>query len=259
MMAASSQWSGTTAAAINFAVCVLSAILIMLAARVGKRLLGLHVDVAAERTAHNVGGAVLSLLVFLLAMMLASARTHFDQVRSAHVREAEAIRQLDATWQAIARPTGSAKEQQLIPPISEYLATVETEEREVSELGAPALNSQASAIISQWRKIAFDMTQEAQRQHLLERVMVVEQTRHVRLVEASQEPSVVFFSGVALLFFASMLLFDWGAYGRHGVLLGIILSITLASVVGIILEFEHPYEGLLQVEPLSSFFAPSGP
>jgi hypothetical protein len=259
MMAASLLSGRITTFAHLLAIYVSAAILFMLAARVGKRLLGLHVDMSAERTANNVGGAVLSLVIFLLAMMLANARAHFDQVRYAQAKEAEAIRQVDAVLQSIDDSTESAAKQPFTPTVSEYIATVSTVGYENARLGMSALDSQAAAITSKWRKIAMDQQDGLQRQYLLEKVAAVEQARQARLLEASQEPSGLFFIGVGLLFFAALLLFDWGAYGRHGVLLGLIFSIAVGSVVCIILELEHPYEGILQVESISSYFDHSGP
>lgn len=240
----------------SFVFCVLAAILVALIARPLKQILGLHVDVAAERAAHNAGVAMLTLFTFLLALALNDARTNFDRVQSHARREAQLARQIDSELQVLGAGGDAEAGSAYKKAIPRYITIVSTSERESLVSQQFMLHEEATAILGQIRGIAIRLASGAVGQRLLADVVLLEECRQERLIDAQSETSALFWIAAALLFFVAILLFDSGAFGRNGFTVSLLLAMAVGVVVGITVEFENPYEGIVRVLPLDSFYSP---
>ncbi|NBX37357.1 MAG: DUF4239 domain-containing protein [Planctomycetes bacterium] len=242
----------------SLAFCVLGSVLLAVMARYGKRLLGLHVDVAAERTAHQVGAAMLTLLTFVIALSLTDARANFDRAQTNIRREAQLIRQIESDVQVLAA-AGDTEAQSLAQSATvKYIAIVSTRQREAFAAQRYGLDDGATVLLKQLRDLGIRKFSEAAGQRLSADVAQLQQCRQEQLIDAQSETSMLFWSAAALLFFVAVLLFDFGAFGRNGALLATVLALAVGLVVGITVEFENPYEGFVRVQPLEVFFS-SGP
>lgn len=241
----------------SLVVCVLLSLLLVFMARAGKRLLGLHIDGAAERTSHQLGTAMLTLFTFVMALALTDARSNFDRSQSNIRRESQLIRQMESEVQALAA-AGDTEAKSLAQTVAaKYIAIVSTRQREALADQRYALDEEASTLLKPLRDLGIRKSAEAAGRQLTDNLAQLQQCRQEQLIDAKTETSALFWSAAALLFFIAALLFDFGAFGRNGILLAIVLGLAVGTVVGITLEFENPYEGFVRVLPLEAYF-PSG-
>lgn len=239
----------------SLAVCVLVSLLLAFTARSGKRLLGLHVDGAAERTAHHVGVAMLTLFTFVIALALTDARTNFDRSQADIRREAQLIRQIESQVQTLAA-AGDMESKSLVPSVTaKYIAIVSTRQREALADQRYALDEEASTMLRPLRDLGIRMSAEAAGRRLIEDLAQLDQCRQEQIIDAKTETSALFWSVAALLFFTAALLFDFGAFGRNGILLTTLLALAVGAVVGVTVELENPFEGIVRVLPLDAYFS----
>jgi len=245
----------TLSSGLSFVLCMFAAIFLTVSARWFKRILGLDVDAVAVRTAHNAGGVILTLFTFVLALTLNDARTTFERVESQVRYEALLARQIESNLQVL-RAGGDAEASRACnTAMQKYVMAVSASERESSASRSSMLHDEASEILEQIRGIAIRLASDSAGQRLLTDVVLAEQCRQERLIDAQGGSKTLFWILAALLFFVAMVLFDAGAFGFHGFTASILLAIAVGAVVGITVEFENPYEGFVRVLPLEIFYS----